>query len=745
MQRPSLVPSILWAVTLAVLPALGQLRFAEGSPLNDSAYVADRIKTISDADLFRSLNIGGRAFVAMRRSLASGDTAGAYREWGRYWRAKKQPHFVTRSVGFLLDTEMLTAYDTLRRAATVHPEERETTLVLAAGLLRNRIRTWGMNEVDFGPAVDFNRELGKSGKYGFHYWWWARPLASAFVLEKDARYAAKFDELFSRWYAQRNAISRTIPDLDVVYYELGLSARTRVFLEQYLLPYDRRDPRFQEMMLKTLLGTGRWLYALEDLEGYRPGNWQMHGAYTLLQLGLSFPEMAESASWMAMGIRRLKEHLLEDFTADGGHSERAPRNYTFATYLIYRNALFMLTEHAKEKEFAGLIRANAGRTLEWLITMVTPTGDVPAINDSHRGRIPVEVMQDGARLFERPEVDAVLQSLLRVSPGSGGTGALPSFTSRNMPASGFAVMRSDWTRDAGYLCVNYGPYAGNHSHYDLLSFEIYACGIPLAVDAGIGETYDDPLYESWYRSSRAHNMVVVNGENLERKDARGHDVLWATTPTVDYFAASHDGYAFKGIHQRRAFLYVKPDYWVIMDEVEGAQPTDTLSWYLHTPSRMLPYRGGFQSTGSPGWTVLPAQTGLRTGVGQGWAASVSSPLPGRVEMIPWVRFDQPGSKDSACRFTVLLVPFRSGPLNSAVQGFPDGHVVVTGLPYSDELRFGPVADTGAVIQTDGAALWMRKLPGRMRFAVVEGTYLRYAGKEVWRSETRTSFEGEFRR
>jgi hypothetical protein len=743
MDRPLLLLLLICSGFSMAVPARSQLRFAGDSPLNDSAYVSGRIKTISDEDLFASLRPAGSRFLGMRKSLESGDTLKAYREWGKYWLAKKQPRYVTRSVGYLLDTEMLTAYEYLRRAARADAGERETTLVLADGILRNRIRTWGTKEVDFGRTVDFDRALGRSGKYGFHYWWWARPLTSAFVLKNDPHYAAKFDELFARWYEQRNAVGRTIPDLDVVYYELGLSARSRVFLEQYLLPYERRDPRFHETMLKTLLGAGRWLYALEDKEGYRPGNWQIHGAYTLIQLGLSFPELAESAAWLAMGVHRLKEHMLEDFFPDGGHSERAPRNYTFATYLVYRNTLYLLTEHAREKEFAGSIKGTMGKTLEWLITMVTPTGDVPAINDSHRGRIPVEVMQDGADLFERPEVNAVLQNLLQVSRPGSKAGTLPAFTSRNMPASGFAVMRSDWTREALYLTVNYGPYAGNHTHNDLLSFELYAYGVPLAVDAGIGATYDDPLHESWYRSSRAHNMVVVNGKNIEREGVRGEDVRWATTESVEYFAASHGGYASTGIHQRRAILFVKPDFWVVADDVEGAGPTDTLSWYLHTPSRMLPYRGGFQSTGSPGLTILPAQTGLRTGIGQGWAASVSDPLPGRTELISWVRFDQTGKKDSVCRFTLLLAPFRSGALKFGVQGLSDGRVIVSGPTYSDELRFGPSTDSTGLLQTDGAALWIRKRPGRFRFAVIEGTYLRYAGKEVWRSEARTSYEGEF--
>ena len=138
------------------------------------------------------------------------------------------------------------------------------------------------------------------------------------------------------------------------------------------------------------------------------------------------------------------------------------------------------------------------RTIDWWITMLAPTGEIPAINDSHRGLFPTKLLRDGAELFGKSDVYSVLRNLF--GEKRRGNEPLPKFPSRHMPASGFSVMRTDWTPDALYLTVNYGPFAGFHSHFDLLDFELYAYGKPLAVDAGIGLTYDDPLYNPWYRS-----------------------------------------------------------------------------------------------------------------------------------------------------------------------------------------------------------------------------------------------------
>jgi hypothetical protein len=77
-------------------------------------------------------------------------------------------------------------------------------------------------------------------------------------------------------------------------------------------------------MLKTLLGAARWLYELERGEGYRPGNWQIHGSYMLAQIAMVLPEFRESEEWLRMALQRLQEHLKLDFFEDGGTFRTSP-------------------------------------------------------------------------------------------------------------------------------------------------------------------------------------------------------------------------------------------------------------------------------------------------------------------------------------------------------------------------------------------------------------------------------------
>ena len=74
------------------------------------------------------------------------------------------------------------------------------------------------------------------------------------MITNDPKYLDDFERLFNQWYEQRDNVTGGWPGLDVVYYELGLGVRNRLFLEFYALPQSDRAVQTHERMLKTLLG-----------------------------------------------------------------------------------------------------------------------------------------------------------------------------------------------------------------------------------------------------------------------------------------------------------------------------------------------------------------------------------------------------------------------------------------------------------------------------------------------------------
>ena len=740
MKLSNLAGVLLLVVTMQGI-LLAQLKFSGHSRLSDSSYVEHQIKTINDDDLLAALNFDVPALQAVKKAAQRKEYALAYKAWASYWDAKQQPKYATQTYQLLYDTELLMSYDQVRTYMAQHPDERDTVLARASLILRNVFRPWGDVVIDFGPKVDFNREVGQSGKYGFHYWWWSKALIVAYVISGDQKYLSKFDSLFHQWYEQRNAITRGFPELDVVYYELGLGVRDRWFIEYMFLPNAGRTIKTHERMLKTILGAARWLYELERWEGYRPGNWQIHGSYMLTQIALVFPEFRDSQEWLKLGLQRLEEHLREDFFPDGGHSERAPRNYTQATYLTYRNLYYLLSAYHVREDIGLAIRQRMGNTIDWWISLLTPTGEIPAINDSHRGLFPAFILEDGAEFYHKPYVYGVLRNLFGL-PVKTDTVTLPPFVSRHMPASGFTVMRSGWTRDALYLNINYGKWNGPHTHNDMLDFELYAYGKALAVDAGIGLTYDDPLYVPWYKSSPAHNMVTVNNKNMDREKVEGENIVWSSSTSVDYFAGEHRGYEKMGVHHKRQIVFAKPRYWVILDDVSCENGGDTLAWYFHTPAVLARAENGFRSVGAPGVLVQTLDTGERTRTGKSMAASTSNLTPGMTEEINWLAFDQVSTAGSTSRFNVLLFPYKDSSESVNYSSVSNKHSVVRARGFSDDLYFSSTPFSEGDISTDAAFLLVHHQDGKpATYGVVEGTYLRVKGNDVWRSATRSSTEG----
>jgi hypothetical protein len=385
-----------------------------------------------------------------------------------------------------------------------------------------------------------------------------------------------------------------------------------------------------------------------------------------------------------------------------------------------------------------------GNTIDWWITMLTPTGETPAINDSHRGLFPSFILHDGAEFFRKPYVLGVEKNLLGADLQNQ-PAPLPAFASRHMPASGFTVMRTDWTTSALYMNLNYGEFAGFHTHNDMLDFEIYAYGKALAVDAGLGLTYDDSLYVPWYQSSRAHNMLVVNDRNIERKETVGRNIVWGSTPSLDYFSGEHDGYKNQGVHVQRRVGFVKPSYWVVLDEMQCAKSGDTLSWYLHSPTTLLPHGNGFVSSTFPGILVLPAGKPMTSRTGRGMAASTQDLTPGKTQEINWIAFDRlsaPGANTTA----VLLYPFKETAPAATLSFVSEGHYRLASSDIIDDLYYLSGSPKQDEIETDASFVLVRSRKGMPeRFSLVQGTYFRHRGREVWKSAEKMSVDLPFKK
>ncbi|MCK4626717.1 MAG: hypothetical protein KAV00_15495, partial [Phycisphaerae bacterium] len=410
---------------------------------------AGKIKHISDKDLFRAMDLTRPGLEDVRKAVAAGDYKSAYRAWSAYWAKTHQ-----------------------EKPPSPQKQPNKRLLERVAKIMRHEIRGWGNVTIKHGPVVNFDADYGGGGKYGFNNWGWSRPLLRAYRATGDEKYLVCFDKLFNQWYEQRDSITNPTV-LSVIWYELGISGRTGTFIEFYRRPFSKRTVLTHARLLKTLLGSARWLFELEKM-GYDKGNWQVTGSSALINIAFAVPEFNEAQGWTQTARQRLAEHAERDFFPDGCHSERCPSSYMFGVY--YR--LMRLARRLDSKPaFAGMVRridAGLERSAEFWMYMTTPEGHLSGINDGGRGVFGPGTLTQAGKLYNRKDFLFVAKNLL--GGKIDGKVAPPKHTSINFSDSGFAVMRSDWTPQARYMLLNYGPDRVWHTHRDILDFEISAFG-----------------------------------------------------------------------------------------------------------------------------------------------------------------------------------------------------------------------------------------------------------------------------
>jgi hypothetical protein len=520
------------------------------------------------------------------------------------------------------------------------------------------------------------RGIGRSALYGFHYLMWTVPLLEQYALTGDRDWLRNWAEIFHRWYDCRDEVRGDWPGLDVVWYTLGVGVRTPVFVDALDVGGDELDRRTRLRLLGSIVGGARWL--ADEHDEFRPGNWQLVGACSLLCIGALFPEFAESAGWVATGRARIVEHLARDVHDDGGHQERSPGYHRLCIEYLHRAALH--AEHYLGWPLGADERLAA--MCDWLVTMATPEGWVPPFQDTvHVAAGPSLVAAH--RWTPKPEYKALatatmpaasIEGVLCGLPDRDGVPAARAWADAPaadtpalgawLPGSRYFVSRSGRQPGALYAAVNCGPRVPHelesHSHRTCLDLVLWGHGRPLAWEAGGPDSYDDPEYYEWFQAPGAHSTVVFADREPALDDGATVDTV-EFRPELDLLVARHDGW---GDRHRRTFLAVRPrgtvpGYWAIRDEVSTS---DGWRWLLHGRS---PWRetapGTFTSVEPPGLRVhVPVGCSATTRVGRASYPGPDGPTWGELHCLELT--------PNARTLTAVVVPFAETPPEVTVTG-----------------------------------------------------------------------------
>jgi hypothetical protein len=381
--------------------------------------------------------------------------------------------------------------------------------------------------------------------------------------------------------------------------------RTFSWLWAYALAADGLDDDFHTEWLASLLDHGRFIE--KHFEHYSsPYNHLIGEAAALYMLGAFLPEFEDAPRWRAAATTVLTSRLGEQFYADGGSVEQSTF-YHHATVGYY--LLAGLTSKVVGEELPREIWSAIERGLDFSLALMQPDGFTPTIGGADDGK-PIRMqhlpfwdfrpyLSIGAVVFGRADFKAAAGRFYEDALwllGTNGVKAYDALTpqappqpSRALPASGYWVLRSNWSPSADYVCVDCGEQAAGmrtdavpnsmHGHADCLSLVASLGGRRVLVDSGFYSYNAGGGWEAHFRETAAHSTIRVDGRDQAHhlgKMAWSHSYRaamdsWYADAHESWFVGSHDGYARgdAGVQHRRT-VWLRPGEWLLLyDELTG--------------------------------------------------------------------------------------------------------------------------------------------------------------------------------
>ena len=388
------------------------------------------------------------------------------------------------------------------------------------------------------------------------------------------------------------------------------------------------EPEFWSAYYRALLTHARFIRDhLED--GPLRGNHFLADVSGLYLCALSLPELAEAFRWRMEARGFLIGEMQEQVRSDGWDFEASTSYHAFATEMFLFPALFGAR---RGDPFPAAYLARLEAMLAALAAVVRPDGSLPQIGDNDDGRFLIVSQYHRPRRDWRPllALGSYLlrrESWLELAGDAWVEGAwvlgeefLAWADSIGVPKRARRFASQAWP-ESGYFQLACGPIQmlvdaggvgqkgnGGHAHNDTLSFELHAFGREILVDRGAGCYTPSLATRNRFRSTRAHNTVQVDGEEINPIPKAAFSLVSADEPSVSrwrsgtdftYLRAAHRGYlrlAQPLLHRRSILLRHRDGEFQMEDRFEGTG--------LHR------YEAGFHLP--PGWSARPDP--------QGWCA-----------------------------------------------------------------------------------------------------------------------------
>jgi hypothetical protein len=396
----------------------------------------------------------------------------------------------------------------------------------------------------------------------------------------------------------------------------------------------------------------RWLASIYQHCHFVSGHLSRHSSANNHLLGelaglevasLTWPLWTSSPRWLAQASGQLNAQALAQTHADGVNKEQALWYHASVADMLL---LAGLIARANGRDPGRAYWLRTEKMVEFVASIMDCAGSVPGFGDAddgvlvrwaplERGELWRSLLATGAVLFERAEFaakaarfdeksrwllgDEAEHTFARLAAEPPVPGPLP--LPRFFPQGGYYLLGDafDTPREVK-IVADAGPLGylsiAAHGHADALSFTLSAAGQPVLIDPGTYGYHSEPKWRRYFRGTRAHNTVCIDG--LDQSRFAG-SFLWLdhARTTVEAFepdgvrrargagggsaaarerlVASHDGYCRlrDPVRHRRTIEYDRERFLLaVTDELACRGPHGIeLNWHF-APQCRVALRGG---------------------------------------------------------------------------------------------------------------------------------------------------------
>lgn len=492
------------------------------------------------------------------------------------WRLVR-PHVASRRLGRILNVDEFESgawrtREALARYLTPELSELGPDLPHQAELLmEGKFRpSPAFDWVDIELPPEWHRKVvpGRTWDFYKHSLQWVHSLLDRGFEDGDGEAVDLVVSIIKSWISSNSAPPGAS---EGAWYDHAVALRLRMFSRFWDLY--RRSSLLDEEIVPLFFASvyQHALFACDPSNFNERSNHGLEITMSLFAVAMSFPEFRETEAWLALAHRRLDQYVDVAFSEAGVNREQSPSYHFFVLQRLAHLASFL---EANGVGVAESVTRTLDKGIGAGLHILRRDYSMPAFGDSTRvlNRNWKRDLDELARLSDQRAAADV-----SANPRDDGASLFVSFD------AGYAIFRGASPGVRGqsdiHLAFKCNYFEFPHYHRDGGSVILYYLGREWIVDAGTyGADWERPE-RRYVRSARAHNVVLVNGEEFE--DWPMELLCVDRTDTSDNVKVRHH---LRGAVHDRTVSFTPPDQVTLTDTVESTSGASaTYQHLLHLP------------------------------------------------------------------------------------------------------------------------------------------------------------------